>query len=426
MSEFPNRPIKMPAATPIAASQPNLDAAMQSTPAQKSPDLFGKDTQTVGLSQSKSESLCEKAYEEATDSPRTESPEADPAPAALRIPGVVAESPSMKRVVELVVRLSSNKSPVLIRGESGVGKDVIARAIHRQGNRADKTFVAINCAALPEGLLESELFGFVRGAFTGATANKDGLFARADGGTLFLDEISEMDVALQSKLLRVLQDGRVRPLGSTNDFLCDVRIIAATNQNLEQAVTQGSLRTDLYYRLNVIPIELAPLRDRLEDIVPLAEFLIKSCDPERKLSSSALEKLRAYGWPGNVRELASVIERSIAMSPATILEPEDIWIDSLLHTTTEADGVEHTSVADDRNEEIPDLDIFCERAASQGFTLRDIEEAYIEWILTRTAGNKTTAAEILGLNRTTLHRRLNRTTTQRRLALVTSAAENLS
>ena len=237
-----------------------------------------------------------------------------------------------------------------------------------------------------------------------------------------------MDVARQSKLLRVLQDGRVRPLGSTDDFLCDVRIIAATNQNLEQAVTQGSLRTDLYYRLNVIPIELAPLRDRLEDIVPLAEFLIKSCDPERKLSSSALEKLRAYDWPGNVRELASVIERSIAMSPATILEPEDIWIDSLLHTTPETDGIEHTSVAHDRNEEIPDLDIFCERAAAQGFTLRDLEEAYIEWILTRTAGNKTTAAEILGLNRTTLHRRLNRTmtTTQRRLALVTSAADNLS
>ena len=187
MSEFSNRSIKRSAATPISASPPNLDVPMRSIPVQKSPDLLGADTQTVGLKQSKPESLREKTYEEAPDSPRTESPKVAPDPAEPRIPGVIAESPSMKRAVELVIRLNSNKSPVLIRGESGVGKDVIARAIHGQGDRADKTFVAINCAALPEALLESELFGFVRGAFTGATANKDGLFARADGGMLFLD-----------------------------------------------------------------------------------------------------------------------------------------------------------------------------------------------------------------------------------------------
>ena len=378
MSEFPSRSLEMSAATPVTAPQRHLDAPMRSLPAH--------------------------------------------APASSRIPGVIAESASMKRVVELVLRLRSNKSPVFIRGESGVGKDVIARAIHSQSNRADQSFIAVNCAALPETLLESELFGFARGAFTGATANKDGLFARADGGTLFLDEISEMDVALQSKLLRILQDGRVRPLGSTEDFLCDVRIIAATNQNMEQAVAQGSLRRDLYYRLNVIPIELEPLRDRLEDIVPLAELLIKSCDAERKLSSAALEKLRAYDWPGNVRELTNVIERSIAMSPATILEPEDIWIDSLLHSEPETAAVEHASPIHgekDEKDEITDLGIFCERAAANSFTLRDIEEAYIQWVLTRTGGNKSFAADILGLNRTTLHRRLSRmTTTQRRLALV--------
>jgi len=389
--------MEMSAATPVTAPQRHLDAPMRSLPAQKSPDLRG----AVELA---------------------------PAPASSRIPGVIAESASMKRVVELVLRLRSNKSPVFIRGESGVGKDVIARAIHSQSNRADQSFIAVNCAALPETLLESELFGFARGAFTGATANKDGLFARADGGTLFLDEISEMDVALQSKLLRILQDGRVRPLGSTEDFLCDVRIIAATNQNMEQAVAQGSLRRDLYYRLNVIPIELEPLRDRLEDIVPLAELLIKSCDAERKLSSAALEKLRAYDWPGNVRELTNVIERSIAMSPATILEPEDIWIDSLLHAEPETAGVEHASPTygekdeKDEKDEITDLGIFCERAAANSFTLRDIEEAYIQWVLTRTGGNKSFAADILGLNRTTLHRRLSRmtktTTPQRRLALV--------
>ena len=396
MSEFSSRSMEMSAATPIAAPQRHLDAPMRSLPAQKSPDLRG----AVELA---------------------------PAPASSRIPGVIAESASMKRVVELVLRLRSNKSPVFIRGESGVGKDVIARAIHSQSNRADQSFIAVNCAALPATLLESELFGFARGAFTGATANKEGLFARADGGTLFLDEISEMDVALQSKLLRILQDGRVRPLGSTEDFLCDVRIIAATNQNMEQAVAQGSLRRDLYYRLNVIPIELEPLRDRLEDIVPLAELLIKNADAERKLSSAALEKLRAYDWPGNVRELTNVIERSIAMSPATILEPEDIWIDSLLHAEPETAGVEHASPTygekdeKDEKDEITDLGIFCERAAANSFTLRNIEEAYIQWVLTRTGGNKSFAADILGLNRTTLHRRLSRMTPptpQRRLALV--------
>lgn len=416
MSEFSSRSMEMSAATPVAASQLHLDAPMRSIPAQKSADLRSAVEQAVGLKQNKPEILREKS----------------PAPASSCIPGVIAESASMKRVVELVLRLRSNKSPVFIRGESGVGKDVIARAIHSQSNRADQSFIAVNCAALPATLLESELFGFARGAFTGATANKEGLFARADGGTLFLDEISEMDVALQSKLLRILQDGRVRPLGSTEDFLCDVRIIAATNQNMEQAVAQGSLRRDLYYRLNVIPIELEPLRDRLEDIVPLAELLIKSCDAERKLSSAALEKLRAYDWPGNVRELTNVIERSIAMSPATILEPEDIWIDSLLHAEPETAGVEHASLTygendekdeKDEKDEIADLGIFCERAAANSFTLRDIEEAYIQWVLTRTGGNKSFAADILGLNRTTLHRRLSRmtktTTQQRRLALVT-------
>ena len=417
MSEFSSRPIEESAETPSASPRPDLDAPLRSNSAKKSPDLCGTEEQAVGLKQNAPRALREKTYGVAPKSARTESPEA-----ASCIPGVIAESASMKRVVDLVIRLRSNDSPVLIRGESGVGKDVIARAIHGQGNRADHSFIAVNCAALPEALLESELFGFVRGAFTGATANKDGLFARADGGTLFLDEISEMDVALQSKLLRVLQDRRVRPLGSTEDFLCDVRIIAATNQHIEKAVTRGTLRSDLYYRLNVIPIELEPLRDRLEDIVPLAELLIKSCDPERKLSPAALEKLRTYGWPGNVRELVSVIERSIAMSPATILEPEDIWIDSLRHTTPENTAVEQTRPTHDAKDETSDLGFFCERAAAKDFTLLDIEEAYIQQILTRTAGNKTTAAEILGLNRTTLHRRLNRTTTpptpQRRLALV--------
>ena len=263
MSEFSSRSMEMSAATPVAASQLHLDAPMRSIPAQKSPDLRSAVEQAVGLKQNKPEILREKS----------------PAPASSCIPGVIAESASMKRVVELVLRLRSNKSPVFIRGESGVGKDVIARAIHSQSNRADQSFIAVNCAALPATLLESELFGFARGAFTGATANKEGLFARADGGTLFLDEISEMDVALQSKLLRILQDGRVRPLGSTEDFLCDVRIIAATNQNMEQAVAQGFLRRDLYYRLNVIPIEFEPLRDRLEDVVPWPSSSSRAATP---------------------------------------------------------------------------------------------------------------------------------------------------
>jgi transcriptional regulator with PAS, ATPase and Fis domain len=365
---------------------PRQDDPVQPPP---SPDSRTAVEQALGLAPAKAEVLVEKMPEP-----------------AVHIPGVIAESASMQQVAGLVIRLRNNESPVFIRGESGVGKDVIARAIHGQSNRAKNSFIAVNCAALPEALLESELFGFVKGAFTGATNNKEGLFARADGGTLFLDEISEMAPALQSKLLRVLQDGRVRPIGATEDFLCYVRIIAATNQDMGQALATGTLRRDLYYRLNVIPIALEPLRDRREDIVPLAKFLIEGFDAERTISPAALEKLAAYDWPGNVRELGNVIERSLAMSPATILTPEDIWIDPLLHAAPEVRGIKETTLPDEEKEEIPDARRFCERAAAQSFTLRDVEDTYIQAILKRTAGNKTLAADLLGLNRTTLHRRL--------------------
>ena len=300
----------------------------------------------------------------------------------------------MSDVVSLVRQLAQNESPVLIQGESGTGKDVVARAIHLEGTRSQGPFIAINCAALPESLLESELFGYVRGAFTGADRPKSGLFADADGGTLFLDEIGEMPPSLQSKLLRVLQDGQVRPLGSTEDFISDVRIISATNKDIWKAIYEGGFRSDLYYRLNVIPIELDPLRRRVEDIAPLAQVFASRIDTERQLSASALSALEEYEWPGNVRELSNVIERSLALCSSRTIEASDLRIsDSMQHA-----GRQH----DDNSDVRPSL---IEESANNGMSLKEVEFRYIEEVLKRTNGNKTEAARILGINRTTLYRR---------------------
>ena len=314
--------------------------------------------------------------------------------------GVIARSESMRSVLSLVSKLHDNQSPVLIRGESGTGKDVIARMIHLEGSRVNEPFVAINCAALPEGLLESELFGYAKGAFTGADGAKAGLFAQAHGGTIFLDEICEMAPALQSKLLRVLQDRRVRPLGSTEDFFCDVRIIAATNQDLASSLRTGSLRRDLYYRLNVIPIALQPLRERREDIAPLAMLFVSRIDSDRSLSPSALALLQRYDWPGNVRELANVIERSLVLCDSTVLDEMDIHIDRL----SEYSDPLALSPSEETRDNL-DANEFCQRAATAALTLKELQKKYIEEVLRLTAGNKTAAARILGLNRTTLYRR---------------------
>ncbi len=310
------------------------------------------------------------------------------------IDGIVAKSRAMSDVVSLIRQLSENESPVLIQGESGTGKDVVARAIHLEGTRSTGAFVALNCAALPESLLESELFGYARGAFSGADQAKDGLFAKADGGTLFLDEIGEMPPSLQSKLLRVLQDGRVRPLGATEDFACDVRVVSATNRNIIDAIRDGEFRSDLYYRLSVIPIELEPLRDRVEDIAPLAHMFASKIDPERHFSPGAIEILEEYDWPGNVRELSNVVERTFALCASRTIDECDLRIQNRLVSPP---GRNDSADADSCS--------LLNEAAGRELSLKELEREYIEMILKRAAGNKSEAARILGINRATLYRR---------------------
>ncbi len=229
---------------------------------------------------------------------------------------LVGKSPAMNEIYALIRKIGASRSHVLITGESGTGKEVVARTIHFSGARGDKPFVPINCTAMPEGLLESELFGHVRGAFTGAHANKKGLFEAAAGGTLFLDEIGDMPISLQGKLLRVLQDKEVRPVGGNQSQKVDVRIIAATHQDMHRAIQEGRFRQDLYYRLNVIPIRIPPLRERAEDIPVLAEaFLRKHANDERAhFSNGATRKLMQGHWPGNARELENCIERALAFT----------------------------------------------------------------------------------------------------------------
>jgi len=303
------------------------------------------------------------------------------------LPGLIASSAEMAQVLDLVGRVAPTDATVLIRGESGTGKEIIAKALHHASQRAAGRFVAINCGALPEPLLESEIFGHVKGAFTGAGSNKKGLFEEAHGGTLFLDEIGEMTPGLQVKLLRALQSGEVRPVGSTQVITVDARVVAATNRDLEPMIRQGSFREDLFYRLNVIPIVLPPLRDRREDIPLLAEhFLARFAQRQGRvlrLSAGATERLLRYAWPGNVRELENAMERLAILARDEAIEPGDLppHIGAGLALGT-APGL----------------------AAEQ--TLAEAERAHIIQILERYGGNHSRAAEALGIGRTTLWRKL--------------------
>jgi len=231
---------------------------------------------------------------------------------------IIGASPKMREIFDLIETIAPQTSRVLITGESGTGKELVARAIHENSARSKKPFITINCGAFPETLLESELFGYMKGAFTGANENRRGLFQAADGGTLFMDEIGNMSLTMQVKLYRVLQEGKARPLGSTEEDKVDVRVIAATNRNFEQEIAEGRFREDLYYRLSVIPIQLPPLRERREDIPLLARaFLERYCKTMSKeieaIEPKAMERLEAYEWPGNVRELENTIERAVAL-----------------------------------------------------------------------------------------------------------------
>ena len=241
---------------------------------------------------------------------------------------IVASSASMREVLEMVARVAPTDATVLVQGESGTGKELIARAVHQNSKRKDGPFIPINCGALPENLLESELFGHVKGAFTGAHQNKKGLFEEADGGTLFLDEIGEMMLSTQVKLLRVLQDSEVRRVGGNTSVKVDVRVVAATNQKLQQRVKDGEFREDLYYRLQVIPIFLPPLRERQEEILPLVNHYLgiisqKMGKPIKGLAPKTEKGLMAYSWPGNIRELINAVERAVILARKEVVETED-------------------------------------------------------------------------------------------------------
>ena len=301
--------------------------------------------------------------------------------------GLLTGSGRMAPVLELVRRVAPTDATVLVQGESGAGKEVIAKAIHHASPRAGGPFVAINCAALPEALLESELFGHVKGAFTGAAGNKKGLFEEAHGGTLLLDEIGEMPASLQAKLLRTLQSGEIRPVGSTQATTIDARVIAATNRDLAQMMRQGTFREDLFYRLNVIPLALPPLRERREDIPLLAEHFLTRFGERQgrvlRIGAAAMERLLRYPWPGNVRELENAMERSAILAQGDTIEPDDL--------------PPHVTAG---------LALGPAPSLGNPQTLAESERILIMQALERSGGNHSRAAEALGIGRTTLWRKL--------------------
>ncbi|MCL4457584.1 MAG: sigma-54 dependent transcriptional regulator [Nitrospirae bacterium] len=301
-------------------------------------------------------------------------------------PNIIGESPEMKKVFSLVEKVSASDSTVLIMGESGTGKELIATTIHYQSARKEKPLIKVNCAALPEGLIESELFGHEKGAFTGAIRRKPGRFELADSGTIFLDEIGDLPHSTQSKILRVIQEKTFERVGGTETLGADVRIIAATNKNLEDEVKKGRFRDDLYYRLNVIPITLPSLRDRREDIPYLIDFFLSKCgnklSRDIRFSKEALDYLVQYDYPGNVRELENIIERCITLSSSDTIGKDDL--PSFIFK--KPDNVKLLSLSS---------------------VAADAEKEYIIRILKATNGNKTKAAEMLGISRKNLWEKMN-------------------
>jgi two-component system response regulator HydG len=310
---------------------------------------------------------------------------------------ILGKSKPMQAVFELIRRITPSASSVLITGESGTGKELVARAVHFNSPRSQGPFVPVNCAAIPENLLESEMFGHVRGAFTDAKMDRKGLFEEAQGGTIFLDEISELPMSLQAKLLRVLQEKEIRRVGGTRSTPVDARVIAATNLDLAEQVRAKQFREDLFYRLNVIEVRMPALRERTEDIPLLAvHFIKKYADAMKKrvagLTEGALALLMDYAWPGNVRELENVIERGVTLTRGEKIVPEDL-----------PQGVRGD--AGDRQ--------MIEEAAEKTRSLAEVERAYILRVLEKTAGNKYQAAQILAIDRKTLYRKLDEIEKQR-------------
>lgn len=300
---------------------------------------------------------------------------------------IVGKSSAMLEVFENVKRVAPAVANVLINGESGSGKELVARAVHNSGPRKSKPFIPINCTAIPEQLLESELFGHVKGAFTGAVADKKGLFEEANGGTLFLDEIGDLSAPLQAKLLRVLQDKQIRAVGDSRLKQIDVRIIAATHRDLKTMVAEGKFREDLFYRLNVLPIRVPPLRERPEDIPLLVESFIAKFAAQNNskvngVAPAAMAALMTHPWPGNVRELENIIERAVVLSQKDLIDEKDIMGSALVQAKQSID-----------------------RLFDENPTLEQIEERYIKLILGQTHNQKDKAAKILGINRRTLYRK---------------------
>jgi two-component system response regulator HydG len=303
---------------------------------------------------------------------------------------LLGSSAAIRRVNDMIDRVARGSSTVMLRGESGTGKEVVSRCIHAQSDRRDGPFLAVNCAAIPEGLLESELFGHTRGAFTGAVDPKKGLFEQANGGTVLLDEIGDMPLGLQAKLLRVLEEREVRPVGGVETRPIDVRIIAATHRDLESEVEEGRFRRDLFYRLNVVPLFLPPLRAHMDDIPELSQHVLSRLAPDRglKLSSGALERLGSMPWRGNVRELENVLERAAVLSDGSEIGVEDL--DPL-----ESEWVVATAQDDP----------LIRGLAERRMTLEEVELRLVEETLALTGGNMARTAEILGVSRRTLQRR---------------------
>ncbi|MGQ9636416.1 MAG: sigma-54-dependent transcriptional regulator [Thermodesulfobacteriota bacterium] len=302
---------------------------------------------------------------------------------------IIGKSPPMQRIYDLIERISNTSINILIIGESGTGKEMVAKAIHYNGIRREGPFIAVNCAAIPETLLESELFGYKKGAFTDAKSDKRGLLLEAHKGTLFLDEITEMPLSLQAKLLRVIETREIRPLGDVLSYPIDVRVISTSNRDIESLIHQGRFREDLYYRLKVIDIEIPPLRERKEDIPLLIQTFVSRFNRELKknisgVSEEAMRILLNYPWPGNVRELENVIQRAITLSSS-----EKILLEDLPKALFQK--------AEER---------LFEKAVEEKYTLDRLEKEYIRRVLLETGGNKSKAAEILGLDRKTLYRKL--------------------
>jgi DNA-binding NtrC family response regulator len=316
-----------------------------------------------------------------------------------QLENIVAESPAMQNVCEMIRKVAPTDTTVLVYGESGTGKELVAKAIHAYSKRKAKNFMPVNCAALPEPLLESEMFGHVKGAFTGASANKPGLFEVANGGTIFLDEIGSMPLSIQGKLLRVLQEKEVRRVGGTENIPIDARVLAATNTRLESLMEQGKFREDLYYRISVIPIEIKPLRERPEDILPLVYHFLRGEGPKDKpppsIDPEVCSILESYAWPGNVRELENAIKHAL-----TFVKDNTVTKDLLpprIATTSVQPTVRAATLAEDFD---------ASKCRSLKAFLRAKEKEYLEQVLTFTGGNKEKAAQALKISLATLYRKL--------------------